>query len=37
MSKGDIMNDRYEIVRKLGEGKQSEVFLVKDTNDHSIE
>ena len=37
MSKGDIMNDRYEIVRKLEKGTQAEVFLVEDTNDHNIE
>jgi len=31
------MNDRYEIVRKLGEGGEAEVYLVKDRNENNTE
>jgi hypothetical protein len=33
----EVLNDRYEVVRKLGEGDESEVFLVKDTNESNLE
>jgi|LakMenEpi03Aug12_release.lakeMendotaPanAssembly.Ray.scaffolds.fasta_scaffold6675318_1 hypothetical protein len=36
-TKVDLMNDRYEIVRKLGEGGEAEVYLVKDRNENNTE
>jgi serine/threonine protein kinase len=37
MASGDLMNNRYEVVRKLGEGGKSEVYLVRDRNEHNME
>jgi hypothetical protein len=37
MASGDLMNNRYEVVRKLGDGKEAEVYLVRDRNEHNME
>jgi serine/threonine protein kinase len=37
MASGDLMNNRYEVVRKLGEGGEAEVFLVIDRNEHNLQ
>ena len=29
------MNSRYGVVRRLGEGSEAEVYLVRDTNEHN--
>jgi hypothetical protein len=33
----DLMKNRYEVVRKLGEGTEAEVYLVSDTKAHNME
>jgi hypothetical protein len=37
MATVDLMNKRYEVVRKLGEGSEAEIYLVKDRNEHNFE
>jgi hypothetical protein len=37
MASGDLMNNRYEVIRKLGEGGEAEVYLVRDRNEHNME
>jgi hypothetical protein len=37
MASGDLMNNRYEVVCKLGEGGKAEVYLVRDRNEHNME
>jgi hypothetical protein len=37
MASGDLMNNRYKVVRKLGEGGEAKVFLVRDRNEHNME
>ncbi len=37
MASGDLMNNRYKIVRKLGKGGEAEVFLVIDRNEHNLQ
>jgi hypothetical protein len=37
MATVDLMNHRYEVVRKLREGKEAEVYLVRDRNEHNME
>jgi hypothetical protein len=37
MASGDLMNNRYDVVRKLGEGSEAEVYLVRDRNEHNME
>jgi hypothetical protein len=37
MASGDLMNNCYEVVRKLGEGGEAEVYLVRDRNEHKME
>ena len=32
-----LMNNRYEVVRKLGEGNRAEIYLVRDRNERDIE
>ncbi len=31
------MNNRYEVVRKLGEGGEAQVYLVRDNKELNIE
>ncbi len=31
------MNNRYEVVRKLGEGGEAVAYLVRDKNEHNME
>ena len=37
MASGDLMNNRYEIIRKLGEGGEAVTYLVRDKNEHNLE
>jgi hypothetical protein len=37
MASVDLMNNRYEVVRKLGEGGEAEVYLVRDKKEHNME
>jgi hypothetical protein len=34
---GYLMNNRYEVVRKLGEGGEAVTYLVRDKNEHNME
>ena len=37
MASVSLMNNRYEVIRRLGEGSEAEIYLVKDRNEHDIE
>jgi serine/threonine protein kinase len=37
MSTGDLMYNRYKVIRTLGRGGEAEVFLVKDKNEQDME
>ena len=37
MASAALMNNRYEVVRRLGEGSEAEIFLVSDINEHDNE
>ena len=37
MATVDLMNNRYKVVRKLGEGGEAEIYLVRDRNEHNME
>ena len=37
MASGDLMNNRYEVVRKLGEGGEAVTYLVRDKKERNME
>ena len=37
MASGGLMNNRYEVVRKVGEGLEAEVYLVRDKEELYME
>ena len=32
-----LMNNNYEVIHKLGEGGEAEIYLVKDRKDRNME
>ena len=37
MASASLINSRYEVVRRLGEGSEAEIYLVRNINEHDNE